>query len=125
MKRGLHWTLLLVATSVLPILFLRALVAHGYVTLPPIKALSGYLIWCVVQDFLFFSLVLRNLLDFVNRHVAIVATAGLFALSHYPFYTFMGGTALVAFCWGYVFATSRVIWFVIVAHWILGLMILM
>ena len=52
-------------------------------------------------------------------------TAGLFALSHYPFYTFMGGTALVALCWGYVFATSRVLWFVIVAHWILGLMILM
>ena len=122
--QGALWVLLSVLGATAPVVAIRAAVAAGYLTMPAFTRPEPYLVWCVVQDYVFFALALRNLLDFTNRHVAVWLTALMFGLSHYPFDAFMIATGTVAVCWGYVFATSRFIWLVTGSHFVLGLMVL-
>jgi membrane protease YdiL (CAAX protease family) len=117
--RGMAGMIVLGAAALVPIVFLRKVVGAGYGDDP-----SAYFLWCFVQDFLFFSLGLRNLLDFCNRHAAVLCAAVLFGLSHYPFGPFMLVTAAAGVCWGYVFAWSRVLWFVTALHAVHGLLLL-
>ena len=123
--QGGLWALLSFVAALIPVVAIRAAVHMGYIALPRIDGTAGYLAWCVVQDFIFFSLVLRNLLDFTNRHLAVVLTAGLFALSHYPFGGMMIATGAVALCWGYVFLLGRLLWLVTIPHMVLGLLIML
>lgn len=122
--QGALWVLLSVLGAVGPVIAIRVAVATGYLTMPAFTRPEPYLAWCVVQDYVFFALALRNLLDFTNRHVAVWLTALMFGLSHYPFDAFMIATGTVSVCWGYVFATSRFIWLVTGSHFVLGLMVL-
>jgi membrane protease YdiL (CAAX protease family) len=117
--RGMAGMIVLGLAALVPIVFLRRAVGASYGGDP-----STYLLWCFVQDFLFFSLGLRNLLDFFNRHAAVLGAAVLFGLSHYPFGPFMLVTATAAVCWGYVFAWSRVLWFVTALHAVHGMFLL-
>jgi membrane protease YdiL (CAAX protease family) len=73
-----------------------------------------YLAWCSIQDFIFFSLILRGLVDLINPYAAIFITAALFGLSHLPNYELVVGTVFIAAAWGYLFLASRWILFVIV-----------
>jgi hypothetical protein len=61
--------------------------------LPSVNDPLGYLFWCAVQDFLFFALVQKNLQERVPGPVAVLVTALLFGLSHYPYGIFMAGRA--------------------------------
>ncbi|MEO2088172.1 MAG: CPBP family glutamic-type intramembrane protease [Gemmataceae bacterium] len=116
------------------LLFLAALVPIGVVrylvTRPTILDGGSYLLWCVIQDFLFFSLVLRGLDRLLDgklaghRHLAVSATAALFGLSHYPLAGFMAATALIAVCWGHIFFRTHLLWPVTVLHFLLGLLVL-
>jgi membrane protease YdiL (CAAX protease family) len=95
--------------------------------LMPVPAVTGagaYLVWCAVQDFLFFALLLRNLEDLTHPAVAVMTTAGLFGLSHYPFTGFMAVTALVGGLWGGLFLTTRSLPLVTLSHWLMGLIVL-
>jgi membrane protease YdiL (CAAX protease family) len=116
------------------LLFLAALVPIGFVrygvTRPTIIDGGSYLLWCVIQDFLFFSLVLRGidrLLDGkvgAHRHLAVLLTAVLFGLSHFPLAGFMAATALIAVFWGYIFFRTHLLWPVTVLHFLLGWLVL-
>lgn len=116
------------------LLFLAALIPIGVVRYvvrrPDILSGATYLLWCVIQDFLFFSLVLRGLDRLLDgqlpghRHVAVFITAVLFGLSHYPLTGFMAATALIAVCWGYIFFRTHLLWPVTVLHFLLGLLVL-
>jgi membrane protease YdiL (CAAX protease family) len=83
-----------------------------------------YFAWCVIQDFVFFSLVLRGLVDLINPYVAIGITAILFGFSHFPNYELICGTILTALAWGYLFLASRWLLFVVISHWAMGLLLL-
>jgi membrane protease YdiL (CAAX protease family) len=117
--RGLGWAILMVAVGVIPVVVGRAVIER-----PPLTSPVVYFLWCAVQDFVFFPLFLRNLLDHIPRPAAIVLTALMFALSHYPFVEMMAVTVVAAVVWGYIFSTSRVLWFVFLPHWLLGHMLL-
>ena len=98
---------------------------------PTVVHPGAYLFWGFVQDFLFFSLVLKNgdrlLADSVawHRHFAVWGTAALFGLSHFPMTGFMLVTAVVAVFWGYIFLQCRLLWPVTVSHFALGLMVML
>jgi membrane protease YdiL (CAAX protease family) len=83
-----------------------------------------YLAWCLIQDFIFFSLILRGLVDLTHPLLAICFTAVLFGLSHYPNYEMVFGTILVAAAWAYLFLASRWLLFVLISHWLMGLLLL-
>lgn len=83
-----------------------------------------YLAWCLVQDFVFFSLILRGLVDLVNPIPAIFITAVFFGMSHLPNYEMVVGTMMIGMAWGYLFLASRWIAFVVVSHWVMGLLFL-
>jgi len=117
--RGAVWAVGLVAAAVAPVVALRVLLPHPVLIYP-----EGYLLWCLIQDFAFFSLFLRNLLDLVPRHLAVWMTAALFGLSHYPYFGFMAATGVLAVLWGYLFDSSRVIWYVTLPHALLGVLAL-
>jgi hypothetical protein len=112
----------LFAAGVVPILAVKML----DVPLPtPVGGAWVYLGWCVVQDFVFFSLILRGLADLIHPVAAVPIAAGLFALSHSPHPEMMGLTALVAVAWGYLFLASRWLPFVLASHWVMGVLLLM
>jgi uncharacterized protein len=116
------------------LLFLAAIIPTGVVTYvvhwPDILHPAAYLFWCVIQDFLFFSLILRGVERLFagkvlgHRHLAVVLTAGLFGLSHYPMWGFMAVTALIAVFWGYIFIRTRLLWPVTFLHFLLGLLVM-
>ncbi len=116
------------------LLFLAAIIPTGVVrygvTRPMILDGGSYLLWCVVQDFLFFSLILRGIDRLLDghlpgsRHVAVFLTAVLFGLSHYPLTGFMAVTAVIAVCWGYIFVRTHLLWPITVLHFLLGLLVL-
>ena len=85
---------------------------------------AGYLIWCGIQDFLFFALLLTNLEDLAGPVVALGVTALLFGLSHYPHSNLMAVTSVVGAIWGYVFLQYRSLGLITVAHWLMGLVLL-
>gem|GEM_PF-3446497 len=105
--------------SLVPIIILRLTV-----TMPRVYAPWHYLLWCGVQDFLFFSLVQRNLEAHVHPAFAIAATALLFGLSHYPLTPFMLTTVVVGAIWGYLYHRTRYLLYVVVSHWMLGIIAL-
>jgi hypothetical protein len=73
-------------------------------TLPHIAHPAAYLLWCAAQDFVFFSLVQRDLED----------------LSHYPYTGLIALTGLAALAWGAVFRLWRSLPLVTASHWVLG-----
>jgi len=83
-----------------------------------------YLCWCAVQDFIFFGVTQRHLEDLTNPLLAVLLTAVLFGLSHYPFTDFVLLTTLAGLFWGYAFLRLRALWFVVLAHWAMGVVIL-
>lgn len=117
--RSALWTVVLLLGSFLPVIAIRSVLDHPVLLQP-----KGYLFWCFVQDFVIFSLVLRNLLDFAPRHTAVWTAAALFGLSHYPYTGFMIVTGIAALWWGYVFASSRALWLVTLPHALLGVMVM-
>jgi membrane protease YdiL (CAAX protease family) len=117
--RGFGWAFLMTAAGVVPVAVGRGLVTHPPLAFPPL-----YSLWCIVQDFVFFSLLLRNLLDHMPKWAAVALAAAMFALTHYPFGEMMAVTAGAALVWGYIFATSRVLWFVFLPHLLLGYVLL-
>jgi len=86
---------------------------------------SVYLLWCIVQDFVFFSVLTGHLRKLgLTPAVVIGASALCFAISHLPFLgftsiTFFGG---LLFAWMYV--RGRCLYAVTACHWLLGLAIL-
>jgi membrane protease YdiL (CAAX protease family) len=105
--------------SVLPMMLLKM-----FVEVPNLPPATSYLVWCAVQDFVFFALVQRNLEDRMPAPIAIGITAMLFGLSHYPFTNFMMITALVGLLWGCLYWQTRSLTFLIGTHWIMGLITL-
>lgn len=116
---GFGFAALMTALGVVPVAVGRALVSHPPLAFPPL-----YSLWCIVQDFVFFSLFLRNLVDRMPRWGAVVLTAVLFGLSHYPLVEMALITGAAALVWGYIFAVSRVLWFAFLPHLFLGYVLL-
>lgn len=112
--------LLIFAVGVGPIFALRQFDVH----MPNPGSPWIYLAWCTIQDFVFFSLILRGLSDQFNSHVSIWITAILFGISHFPSIEVMIGTLFIAAAWGYLFLKSRWLLFVIASHWFMGWMLL-
>jgi membrane protease YdiL (CAAX protease family) len=92
--------------------------------LPHVTQPGGYLLWCTVQDFLFFGVLLRGLLLRMSGVPAVLITAALFAASHYPLAEFMGLTGIVALAWGYVYVKTRWLLPIVVSHWAMGIILL-
>jgi membrane protease YdiL (CAAX protease family) len=86
--------------------------------------LGVYLFWCIIQDFIFFAVTQRHLEDLTHPLLAVPLTAVLFGLSHYPYTDFVLLTTLAGLVWGYAFLTLRALWIVVVAHWVMGSVIL-
>jgi hypothetical protein len=123
---GLWNTGLLAVVSLVPIAAIKCV----RVPTPSVLHPAAYLLWCVIQDFLFYSLVLRGIERLTagklpgHKHLAVYATAALFGLSHSPMLGFMGVTALVGVCWGYLFLQARLLWPITACHFVLGLLVM-
>jgi hypothetical protein len=104
--------------------FAPIVMVHLLKTRPAMSHPVTYLVWCAVQDLLFFSLFLRNAAGFVTVNPAVFLTAALFGLSHYPHGGFMYVTGLVGIVWGYVFVYTRLLWVVTASHFLLGVLVL-
>jgi membrane protease YdiL (CAAX protease family) len=85
----------------------------------------AYLLWCLVQDFIFFSLILRGLTDLVHPFLAISVSAILFGISHYPNLQMVAVTMFAGGAWGYLFLAARWLPLVTLSHWVMGLTLLM
>lgn len=83
-----------------------------------------YLLWCVVQDVIFFVLIQRNLESWLPAFAAVGITAVLFGLSHLPYTGFALVTGVVAAAWGTVYLTSRALVCIIASHWLMGMLVL-
>ena len=127
LARGIWNTVLLFLAALLPVALVKCL----NVATPHPGHPIGYLVWCVVQDFLFFSLVLRGFDRLLSgkmaghQHLAVVVTAALFGLSHFPMVGFMAVTALIAVFWGYIFFRTHLLWPITGLHFLLGLLIML
>ena len=125
LARGLFLTGVLFVFSLVPVAVVKCLVRTPAVVHP-----AAYLFWCAIQDFLFFSLVMRGIERLTDgqvvghRHLAVSVTAVLFGLSHYPMAGFMAVTALIAVFWGYIFYRARLLWPITVLHFLLGLLVM-
>jgi hypothetical protein len=105
--------------SLLPIALVQLLVE-----VPRVGHPFAYLLWCAVQDFVFFVLILRNLEDLTHPALALATTALLFGLSHYPFHEFMFLTGLVAAVWGFLYLLWRALLLITACHWVMGMLVL-
>jgi membrane protease YdiL (CAAX protease family) len=112
--------LLTLFAGFLPPLFVRLFTPHSIYTNDP----ASYLLWCGVQDFLFFGLILTNVEDLAGSAVAIILTALLFGFSHFPYSTLMSLTTVAGGVWSYAFLQSRSLPMITVAHWLMGLVLL-
>ncbi len=101
LARGFFQTGLLFFASLVPIAMVKCLIRTPAVSHP-----AAYLLWCFVQDFLFYSIIERGLERLTagrvvgHRHIAVWGTAALFGLSHFPMVGFMLVTAIIAVFWG-------------------------
>ena len=125
LARGLFHTGSLFVVALFPIALVKCLILTPTVPHP-----VAYLFWCFIQDFLFFSIVLRGFERLTAksvvgyRHLAVWITAALFGLSHFPMSGFMLVTAVIAVFWGYIFQRSRLLWPVTASHFVFGLMVM-
>lgn len=94
--------------------------AKAMLHIPGVSEPGWYFLWCIVQDFLFFGIVLGGLEKRLGAMPALGLTAFLFAASHYPLTGFMVLTGLTALCWGYLFQKTRWLPLVILSHWFMG-----
>ena len=85
---------------------------------------AAYLSWCVIQDLVFFAIVLTNVESIAGSSVAIGVAAVLFGASHYPFWPLMVATALIGVVWGYIFIQTRSFGWVLLSHFVMGLCLL-
>ena len=99
-------------------------VARFFVELPHVGQPAAYFVWCAVQDFVFFALILRNLEELTHPVPAVAATAVLFGLSHYPLSGLMVLTGLVGLVWGCLYAARRGLLLITACHWIMGVILL-
>jgi hypothetical protein len=100
---------------------LPAVAAHLLMDpMPRIGHPAAYLLWCLVQDFVFFALAQRSLEDLLHPLAAVPAAAFLFALSHYPHDGLMYLTGLAGLAWGATFSLWRSLPLVTASHWVLG-----
>jgi membrane protease YdiL (CAAX protease family) len=107
--------------SLLPMVLAKAFLLH----LPfEVGDLGAYLVWCMVQDFIFFAVTQRHLEDLTHPLFAVPVTAVLFGLSHFPFVDFVLLTTLAGLVWGFAYFTLRALWVVVLAHWLMGSVIL-
>lgn len=83
-----------------------------------------YLLWCAVQDFLFFAIVLRNLEEYLDPVLASLVTALLFGLSHYPISVLMSVTTVAGGVWCYAFIQTRSLTLITLSHWLMGVILL-
>jgi len=95
--------------------------------LPSLKVSPApYLLWCVVQDFVFFSFLARHLEKILPSSWMVCIVAGaFFGAVHLPFgmfavLTFVGGTA-----WAWIFLRTGSIVPIMGAHCMLGMVLLM
>jgi uncharacterized protein len=91
-----------------------------------IPILILYPIWGTIQQFLVIGLVAGNVKDLKKNKlpdaVAILLTALLFGLLHYPFYWLMEGTFVLALFYGYVYLKTRNVYVMGIFHgWLGGL----
>lgn len=103
-----------------PMLFLRMIAPQPIF----VDHAFTYFLWCGIQDFLFFALVLPSLEDFIDAEIAIPLTALLFGLSHYPYPMLMAVTALAGGIWGYAFIKTRSLTLITFSHWLMGIVLL-
>lgn len=101
--------------SLLPMVLLREFIA-----LPVMPQPLMYFGWCVIQDFIFFALIQRNLEDLMDSHVAVAIAATLFGFSHYPHTGFMVATALIGATWGLLYVQTRSLLLIVLTHWVMG-----
>ena len=121
-----------VGAGVAAALFVALLV--GAVPVPGVQGLglptlcaspAVYLLWCIIQDFVFFSVLTGHLRKLGLRPWTVIGTSAVcFAFSHLPFLgftsiTFFGG---LLFAWMYV--RGRCIYAVTACHWLLGVALL-
>jgi membrane protease YdiL (CAAX protease family) len=123
---GVWNTGLLFVASLIPVAAVKCVGIRTPSVLHPV----AYLFWCVIQDFLFYSLILRGIERLTNgylighTHLAVWLTAALFGLSHYPMLGFMALTGLIGVFWGYLFLRTHLLWPITGCHFLLGLLIM-
>lgn len=115
---GCLWLCGLFLTSLVPMAFVWL-----YIETPRLATPLTYLIWCAIQDFIFFVLICRNLEELTHPILAILLTAGLFGLSHYPFEEFMWLTGLMGLIWGAFYVWKRSLIFITCLHWMMGMIV--
>ena len=89
-----------------------------------IPILILYPIWGTIQQFLVISLVAGNLHDLKlkgwNDWLVIFIAALLFGLVHYPYWSLVGGTLVLAMFYGYIFLKERNVYAMGLFHGWLG-----
>ena len=85
---------------------------------------AAYLSWCVIQDLVFFAIVLTNVESIAGSTIAIAIAAVLFGASHYPFWPLMAATTMIGAVWGYIFVQTRSFAWVLLSHFVMGLCLL-
>lgn len=119
------WCVSLIYLGVLGLMSLPIVLLHLFIEKP---LLAGhpltYLVWCTVQDLVFFVLIQRNLEELLDPFVAAALTAVFFGLSHYPYAGLMILTALAGAAWGFLYLTHRALVLITASHWLLGVFIL-
>jgi len=89
-----------------------------------IPILILYPIWGIIQQFLLIALTAGNLQDLkgrnMNKWFAILFSALLFALLHYPFLWLIGGTFILALFYGYTYLREKNIYVLGLFHGWLG-----
>jgi membrane protease YdiL (CAAX protease family) len=122
---GLLVSIGLCLVSFLPLMGLGSKLASLNV-LPALDAPpAAYLVWCLLQDFIFFSFCARHLeTAFSNTSLACLGAGFLFGISHLPFGYFAAITFLGGVVWAWLFLKTRCLLPVVACHWILGLALL-
>jgi membrane protease YdiL (CAAX protease family) len=81
---------------------------------------TGYLIWCLEQEFILQSFMFLRLESLVGGSRAVVLSALLFALAHLPSPVLTVGSLAMAWIFCSAFRRYRNIYPLAVAHWLMG-----
>lgn len=116
---------LMVFLCLLPVGVMGAELTAGEL-LPHLKVTPApYLLWCVVQDFVFFSFFARHLEKLLPSSWMVCLVAGaFFGAVHLPFGVFAALTFLGGTVWAWIFLRTGSLLPIVGAHWILGMALL-
>ncbi|HEU4617061.1 MAG TPA: CPBP family intramembrane glutamic endopeptidase [Gammaproteobacteria bacterium] len=85
-----------------------------------LPALAIYLLWALVQQFVFQFYLLVRLLYLIPERAAVVVTAVLFSAVHFPRFIVMAAVAVAALVWCSLYRRYRTLLPLAVSHAILG-----